>query len=95
MVEPVRSVAMKITFCCTDTKAEPWLQGLAAALPGADITVWQPGAPVADYAVVWAPPQQFLDEQQGIQALFNIGAGVDGLLQRRLPPGAVLLPSAG
>ena len=54
---------MKITFCCTDTKAEPWLQGLAAALPGADITVWQPGAPVADYAVVWAPPQQFLDEQ--------------------------------
>ena len=41
---------MKITFCCTDTKAEPWLQGLAAALPGADITVWQPGAPPADYA---------------------------------------------
>ena len=88
---------MKITFCCTDTKAEPWLQGLAAALPGADITVWQPGAPVADYAVVWAPPQQFLDEQQGIQALFNIGAGVDALLQRRLPPGArvVRLDDAG
>ena len=88
---------MKITFCCTDTKAEPWLQGLAAALPGADITVWQPGAPVADYAVVWAPPQQFLDEQLGIQALFNIGAGVDALLQRRLPPGArvVRLDDAG
>ena len=88
---------MIITFCCTDTKAEPWLQGLAAALPGADITVWQPGAPVADYAVVWAPPQQFLDEQQGIQALFNIGAGVDALLQRRLPPGArvVRLDDAG
>ena len=88
---------MKITFCCTDTKAEPWLQGLAAALPGADITVWQPGAPVADYAVVWAPPQQFLDEQQGIQALFNIGAGVDALLQRRLPSGArvVRLNDAG
>ena len=82
---------MKITFCCTDTKAEPWLQGLAAALPGADITVWQPGAPVADYAVVWAPPQQFLDEQQGIQALFNIGAGVDALLQRCLPPGALVV----
>ena len=88
---------MKITFCCTDTKAEPWLQGLQAALPQADITVWQPGAPVADYAVVWAPPQQFLDEQQGIQALFNIGAGVDALLQRRLPPGVrvVRLDDAG
>lgn len=82
---------MKITFCCTDTKAEPWLQGLAAALPGADIAVWQPGAPVADYAVVWAPPQQFMDEQRGIRALFNIGAGVDALLQRRLPPGALVV----
>ena len=93
----LRSRAMKITFCCTDTKAEPWLQGLRAALPQADITVWQSGAPLADYAVVWAPPQQFLDEQQGIQALFNIGAGVDGLLQRRLPAGArvVRLDDAG
>ena len=27
-----------------------------------------------DYAVVWAPPQQFLDEQRA-WALFNIGAG--------------------
>ena len=89
--EAVRSGVMKITFCCTDTKAEPWLQGLRAAFPHADISVWQPGAPVADYAVVWAPPQQFMDEQQGIRALFNIGAGVDGLLQRRLPPGALVV----
>ena len=82
---------MKITFCCTDTKAEPWLQGLQAAMPQAHLSVWQPGAPVADYAVVWAPPQQFMDEQRGIRALFNIGAGVDGLLQRRLPPGALVV----
>ena len=82
---------MKITLCCTGTPAEPWLQGLQAAMPQADLSVWQPGAPVADYAVVWAPPQQFMDEQQGIRALFNIGAGVDGLLQRRLPPGALVV----
>ncbi len=89
--------AMKITFCCTDTKSEPWLQGLAAALPGADISTWQPGAPPADYAVVWAPPQQFLDEQPGLEALFNIGAGVDALLKLRLPPAArvVRLDDAG
>lgn len=88
---------MKITFCCTDTKPEPWLQGLAAALPGADITVWQPGAPQADYAVVWAPPQQLLDEQPGLKALFNIGAGVDALLKLRLPPSipVVRLDDAG
>jgi len=82
---------MKITFCCTDTKAEPWLQGLAAALPGADISVWQPGAPQADCAVVWAPPQQFMDEQPGLKALFNIGAGVDALLKLRLPPHALVV----
>ncbi len=82
---------MKITFCCTDTKAEPWLQGLAAALPGAEISVWQPGAPQADCAVVWAPPQQFMDEQSGLKALFNIGAGVDALLKLRLPPGSLVV----
>ena len=82
---------MKITFCCTDTKAEPWLQGLAAALPGAEISVWQPGAPKADYAVVWAPPQQFMDEQPALKALFNIGAGVDALLKLRLPPKALVV----
>jgi len=82
---------MNITFCCTDTKAEPWLQGLQAALPGAAVSVWQPGAPAADYAVVWAPPQQFLDEQSGVKALFNIGAGVDALLKLRLPPTALVV----
>ncbi|BEU97934.1 glyoxylate/hydroxypyruvate reductase A [Acidovorax sp. DW039] len=88
---------MKITFCCTDAKPEPWLQGLSAALPGADISVWQPGAPQADYAVVWAPPQQFMDEQPALKALFNIGAGVDALLKLRLPPQArvVRLDDAG
>jgi glyoxylate/hydroxypyruvate reductase A len=88
---------MNITFCCTDTKAEPWLEGLRAALPGAQVEVWQPGAPQADHAVVWAPPQQFLDEQQALKGLFNIGAGVDALLKLRLPPGVkvVRLDDAG
>jgi glyoxylate/hydroxypyruvate reductase A len=88
---------MNITFCCTDTKAQPWLEGLRVALPGATVEVWQPGAPQADHAVVWAPPQQFLDEQQALKGLFNIGAGVDALLKLRLPPGVkvVRLNDAG
>jgi glyoxylate/hydroxypyruvate reductase A len=61
------------------------------------VAVWEPGAPAADYAVVWAPPQAFLDEQPGLKAVFNIGAGVDALLKLRLPPTArvVRLDDAG
>ncbi|MCW5235195.1 2-hydroxyacid dehydrogenase [Verminephrobacter eiseniae] len=82
---------MKITFCCTGTQARPWLQGLAAALPQADISLWQPGAPQADHAVVWKPPQQFIDEQPRLKTLFNLGAGVDALLRLRLPPAALVV----
>ncbi|MDO9435845.1 glyoxylate/hydroxypyruvate reductase A [Hydrogenophaga sp.] len=77
---------MNITFCCTDMKAEPWLVGLRAALPQAKVSEWHPGAPQADHAVVWAPPQRFVDEQRGLKAMFNTGAGVDALLKLRLPP---------
>ena len=88
---------MRITYCCADTAPEPWLEGLRAALPGAEVSLWQAGAPAADYAVVWAPPQQFFDEQPQLKALFNIGAGVDALLKLRLPAGAqiVRLDDAG
>lgn len=59
---------MRITFCCTGTKAQPWLEGLQAALPGAVVDLWTAGAASADYAVVWAPPQQFLTNKQGLKA---------------------------
>ncbi|HEY0822187.1 MAG TPA: glyoxylate/hydroxypyruvate reductase A [Ramlibacter sp.] len=82
---------MRITVCCTDTKIPPWLEGLRAALPGAEVEEWRPGAPPADHAVVWAPPQQFLDEQPRLKGIFNIGAGVDALMKLRLPPQAVVV----
>jgi glyoxylate/hydroxypyruvate reductase A len=88
---------MRITVCLTDNKPEPWIAGLRAALPGAEVTEWQPGAPQADYAMVWAPPQAFLDQQPGLKAIFNIGAGVDALMKLRMPPAArvVRLDDAG
>ena len=88
---------MRISFCCTDTKALPWLDGLRAAFPDADVEAWATGAGPADYAVVWAPPQQFIDEQTRLKGIFNIGAGVDALLKLRLPPGVpvVRLDDAG
>lgn len=81
---------MKIAFCCTNAQSAPWIEGFKAELPGADIEEWTPGAmqsgPRPDYAVVWTPPQQLVDEQPQMKALFNIGAGVDALLKLSLPP---------
>jgi glyoxylate/hydroxypyruvate reductase A len=87
----------KITFCCTGTEPEPWLDDLRAALPQARVELWQAGVSPADYAVVWAPPQQFFDEQPQLKAVFVIGAGVDALLKLRLPASAsfVRLDDAG
>jgi glyoxylate/hydroxypyruvate reductase A len=92
--------ALRITLCLNGTAPEPWQQGLSAALPEATVSIWQPGAPrpaLADLAVVWAPPQAFIDEQTSLKALFNIGAGVDALLRLRLPPdlAVVRLDDAG
>ena len=82
---------MRVAFCCTDTKAQPWLEGLRVALPGSVVEDWFPGASRADYAVVWAPPQQFFDEQTTLKGIFNIGAGVDALVKLRLPEGAAVV----
>ena len=95
--------ALRITLCLNGTAPEPWQQGLSAALPEAVVSIWQPGMPqpaqadLADLAVVWAPPQAFIDEQTSLKVLFNIGAGVDALLRLRLPPdlAVVRLDDAG
>lgn len=77
---------MNITICVAQTKAAPWEEGFRALLPGAHVSTWKAGDPQADYAIVWSPPQAFLDEQPGLKAMFNIGAGVDAIMKLRLPP---------
>jgi glyoxylate/hydroxypyruvate reductase A len=82
---------MRISFCCSHTKAAPWLDGFRRALPHATVEEWVAGDRQADYAVVWSPPQQFLDEQPQLKAIFNTGAGVDALMNLRLPPKATVV----
>lgn len=88
---------MRISFCCSDIKPQPWVDGLKAEFPDAQVELWSAGAAPADYAVVWAPPQQFFDEQPKLKGIFNIGAGVDALMKLRLPAGVpvVRLDDAG
>ena len=82
---------MRIVFCCTGTKAQPWLEAFQTIFPLAVIEDWSAGVAPADYAVVWAPPQAFFDEQTRLKSIFNIGAGVDALMLLRLPPDAPVI----
>ena len=82
---------MRVLYYSADQDSAAWIPGLQAALPAAQVVLWEPGAAAADYAVVWKPPQQLLDEQKNLKALFNTGAGVDALLKLRLPTGVPLI----
>ena len=89
---------MKIIFHETGTDASLWLDELARALPEAELREWQPGdtAP-ADYAIVWRAPRELFANRPDLKAVFNLGAGVDAILdvERRepgtLPPNAKLV----
>ena len=82
---------MKLVVYSEGDNSQDLLSGIRAGLPGAQAWAWTPGAPQADYALVWRPPQQMLDEQTRLKAIFNMGAGVDALLRMRLPPGVPLV----
>ncbi|WP_293661083.1 glyoxylate/hydroxypyruvate reductase A [Rhodoferax sp. OV413] len=82
---------LHITYYSADFDEDRWIPALQAAIPEARVSLWQSGAPVADYAVVWKPPQQMLDEQAGLKAIFNTGAGVDALMKLNLPAGVPVI----
>jgi glyoxylate/hydroxypyruvate reductase A len=84
-------MTLRIVFCARETAAQVWAEALRAALRqhGVDADIWSrnaehgvadPHAPQADVAVVWRPPAALFDEQRQLQAVFNLGAGVDALL---------------
>lgn len=91
---------MQILFHAPDANPAPWLAALQAALPQAQLRVWQEGdtAP-ADFAVVWKPPAAMLQGRTDLKGIFNLGAGVDAILQLgdALPAGVpiVRLDDAG
>lgn len=74
---------MKILFVAADPKPERWTRLIQQHLPEAEIQVWHPEMPScgADYAIVWHPPTALFDRETQLKAVFNLGAGVDALVQ--------------
>ena len=81
----------RIVFCAPNARPDPWLRGLREALPDASIEAWTQASQPADYAIVWTPPDTFYAAQPALKALFNLGAGVDGLLRSPALPDHVPL----
>jgi glyoxylate/hydroxypyruvate reductase A len=91
---------MRILFYAEGGRPDPWLAELKTVFPAAQLRVWQEGDnDPADYAVVWKPPLAMLQPRADLKAVFNVGAGVDAILQfgAALPAGVpiVRLDDAG
>ncbi|WP_454762585.1 2-hydroxyacid dehydrogenase [Cupriavidus campinensis] len=75
---------MKLQLYVPDGRYEPWIEGFAEALPEAQCLTWEDSqGQAADYAVVWRPPVAMLRGRKDLRAVFNLGAGVDGILRLR------------
>ncbi len=84
---------MDILLYKSGDDAPLWVDEMTRALPGARVRVWTEGDhAAADYALVWRPIAQVLAARDRLKAVFNLGAGVDVVLDiLRAHPG--LLPS--
>ncbi|TMS57110.1 glyoxylate/hydroxypyruvate reductase A [Imbroritus primus] len=73
---------MKLQLYVPDGRYDPWLAAFRTALPEAALSTWSDTAQEeADYAVVWKPPIDMLRGRRDLKAIFNMGAGVDGILR--------------
>ena len=75
---------MNLLFISSDDPA-PWRAAAAKHLPGATFWVWgsddDADLSQVDYALAWKPPVGLLARLPNVKAIFNLGAGVDALLQ--------------
>jgi glyoxylate/hydroxypyruvate reductase A len=85
---------MDIIFHSAGANPELWQNALQQALPNANMRVWHEGdTAAADYALVWKPPAAMLRGRTDLKAIFNLGAGVDAILQlgNALPAGVPVI----
>jgi glyoxylate/hydroxypyruvate reductase A len=95
---PTTHATMKIIFHEHHANAPLWLQEFKRILPEAELREWRPGdTGPADYAIVWRAPPELFANRADLKAVFNLGAGVDAILELErkapgtLPPNALLV----
>ncbi len=57
-----------------------WRDAFARVLPDVRLHVWPDAPDTVDFAIVWKPPEEVFERVRVRRAIFNLGAGVDGLL---------------
>lgn len=73
---------MQILIHTTGSSPDPWIAEILREFPQAQVRAWQEGDnDAADYAIVWKPPLAMLQQRPDLKAVFNIGAGVDAILE--------------
>ncbi len=86
----------RIVFSAASGDLTVWIRELQALMPDAEVTAFDARAQSgADYAVVWAPPQELFEHERHLRAIFCLGAGVDALLAMPKRPRAVPLVRLG
>lgn len=73
---------MDLLFATSGGDLNEWMAAFSKEFPDAHIRAWREGdnAP-ADFAFVWKPPVDALRDRAGLKGIFNLGAGVDGILK--------------
>lgn len=76
---------MQILFASSHSQdPDVWINPLRQALPGVELVQWDEAGTStgAELAIVWNPPETIFEREQNLRAVFNLGAGVDAILQR-------------
>ncbi len=80
---------MKILYISAND-ATPWRRKIEKILPKADFLLWPDDAPddlgKIDYILTWKPEPGLLARFPNVKAIFNMGAGVDALLEDKALP---------
>ena len=89
---------MALLFSSQSDDPERWREALLKEIPDLDFRVWAPEGKEGDgdgagdpadieFALVWGPKQGALKAFPNLKAVLSLGAGVDHLLGKDLPPG--------